>query len=394
MSAPVIQGWCPGALRPMLSGDGLVVRVRPHLGRLTQAQAAGVAGLARRYGNGLIDLSSRANLQVRGVAEAGHPPLIEGLRALGLVDDSVAAETRRNIIVAPFWSEGDATANLAAALESALAADDAPAPPAKFGYAVDCGNRPVLADASADIRIERLDGGLIVRADGALTGARATAATAAALALDLARWFLASGGAPDGRGRMAAHLARGAELPEAFRAVRVPPVRGPVRGPVPCPGASAGGFLAAFAFGQIEAETLSVLAETGAIRLTPWRMVLVEGATSLPPLPGLVGAPDGPLLRTSACTGAPGCPQALIATRELARRLSEGLRPAETLHVSGCAKGCAHPGPATFTLVGQPGGKVAFVRDGTSRDAPHLPGLDPATLGPEDLTETTHAPHL
>ena len=29
MSAPVIQGWCPGALRPMMSGDGLVVRVRP-----------------------------------------------------------------------------------------------------------------------------------------------------------------------------------------------------------------------------------------------------------------------------------------------------------------------------------------------------------------------------
>ena len=26
--APIVQGWCPGALRPMLSGDGLVVRVR------------------------------------------------------------------------------------------------------------------------------------------------------------------------------------------------------------------------------------------------------------------------------------------------------------------------------------------------------------------------------
>ena len=29
MSAFEIKGWCPGALRPMLSGDGLVVRVRP-----------------------------------------------------------------------------------------------------------------------------------------------------------------------------------------------------------------------------------------------------------------------------------------------------------------------------------------------------------------------------
>ena len=28
MSAAAIKGWCPGALRPMQSGDGLVVRVR------------------------------------------------------------------------------------------------------------------------------------------------------------------------------------------------------------------------------------------------------------------------------------------------------------------------------------------------------------------------------
>jgi sulfite reductase beta subunit-like hemoprotein len=123
-------------------------------------------------------------------------------------------------------------------------------------------------------------------------------------------------------------------------------------------------------------------------------MLLIEGAACMPAVAGLVTDPESPLLRTTACTGAPGCPQALIETRELARRLSVGLRRAETLHVSGCAKGCAHPGPATFTLVGQPGGKVAFIRDGTSRDAPHLPGLDSATLSPEHLTETTHVPHL
>lgn len=65
MSAVAIKGWCPGALRPMLSGDGLVVRVRPHGGRLAATQAAGIAELAARHGNGLIDVTSRANLQVR-----------------------------------------------------------------------------------------------------------------------------------------------------------------------------------------------------------------------------------------------------------------------------------------------------------------------------------------
>ena len=47
------------------------------------------------------------------------------------------------------------------------------------------------------------------------------------------------------------------------------------------------------------------------------------------------------MLRVIACTGAPGCLQAHAATRPLARALAPKLT--ETLHVSGCAKGCAHP---------------------------------------------------
>ena len=65
MTAFAIKGWCPTALRPMLSGDGLVVRVRPHGGQLSAAQASGIADLATCYGNGLIDLTGRANLQIR-----------------------------------------------------------------------------------------------------------------------------------------------------------------------------------------------------------------------------------------------------------------------------------------------------------------------------------------
>ena len=37
MPAWEIKGWCPGALRPMQSGDGLVVRIRPPTGRLTRS---------------------------------------------------------------------------------------------------------------------------------------------------------------------------------------------------------------------------------------------------------------------------------------------------------------------------------------------------------------------
>ncbi|MBC9210132.1 precorrin-3B synthase, partial [Roseomonas aerophila] len=55
----------------------------------------------------------------------------------------------------------------------------------------------------------------------------------------------------------------------------------------------------------------------------------------------------------------------------LAPRLPAGL---PLLHVSGCAKGCAHPGAAPATLVGQPGG-LALVRNGRAGDPPAAAGL-------------------
>lgn len=383
---PEIKGWCPGALRPMMSGDGLVVRVRPRGGRLSQAQAAGIADLSLQFGNGLIDLSSRANIQLRGVAETNHGPLIEGLRYLGLIDPTTEAESRRNIVVTPFWAAGDGTLDLATALSEALAADAAPRTPGKFGYAVDCGPVPVLAGTSADIRIERAaDGTLIVRADGARFGAPVTPATATPTALALAQWFLESGGAQGGRGRMAAHLAGGAKLPAPFsqglgsRNAASAPAPGPVRE----------GVLLGFEFGQMRAETLSVLAKTGPLRTTPWRMLLIEGATVAPGLPDLITTPDDPRLRVIACTGAPACPQGLAATRDLARGLAPHIAPHQILHVSGCAKGCAHPGAAALTLVARARDRFDLIRAGSTTDTASLTGLTPQRLAqnPEILSE-------
>ena len=68
----------------MLSGDGLVVRIRPHGGRLNPEQVAGIAALSARHGNGLIDLSARANLQLRGVTDASYGALMADLRDLGV----------------------------------------------------------------------------------------------------------------------------------------------------------------------------------------------------------------------------------------------------------------------------------------------------------------------
>ncbi|MGV6850177.1 MAG: cobalamin biosynthesis protein CobG, partial [Marinibacterium sp.] len=137
MSAPVVQGWCPGAHRPMMSGDGLVVRVRPRLARLTAAQTLGLCDLALRFGNGTIDLTNRANLQLRGAAETDHQALLAELSALNLLDAEPGIETRRNILVSPLYQPGDLTARLTQALIDRLG--DLPALPAKFGFAVDTG---------------------------------------------------------------------------------------------------------------------------------------------------------------------------------------------------------------------------------------------------------------
>jgi precorrin-3B synthase len=376
MTAFAIKGWCPSALHPMLSGDGLVVRLRPRGGRLSATQAAGIAELSRRCGNGLIDLTGRANLQIRGVRESSHEPLVAGLMQLGLVDDDEAAEAQRNILVAPFWSEGDDTHALAAELERILATRPRGLPE-KFGFAVDCGASRVLAQAPADIRIERgADGGLIVRADGAEGGCAVSKADTINTVLSLADWFVASGGVADRRGRMAMRLAGGAKLPDALADNAKPTSTSASLNP----GIYPSGALVGLAFGQMQSATLEYLAGLGSgLRLTPWRMILVEGLRDMPEHEGIVTRTDDPLLRIVACTGAPGCPEAQTETRMLAASLAPHLAPDTRLHVSGCSKGCAHPRAADITLVGTPNG-FDLVRNGSARGVPVRRGLTVAAV--------------
>lgn len=364
MSAPEIRGWCPGALRPMTSADGLVVRVRPPLGALSRLQTQGLAALAERFGNGIIELTSRANLQLRAVAKERHPALLEELRALALVDADPEIETRRNLILTPWWQTEDESDRIARALTDHL--PRFPALPGKFGFAVDCGPRPVLAGASADIRFEAGETGLICRADGAPYGAAVTPETAANTACALARWFLETGGAPEGRGRMARHLARGAALPAMFRAVpALPPATAP----------SPSRALPALEFGLIDAGDFAAL---GALRVTPWRMLRPLAATELPA--ALITRADDPRLRVSACTGAPGCPQARSTTRGLARALAPLTAPTGHLHVSGCAKGCAHPGAAKTVLTATGPGRFSLANEARAGDPPSLTDLPPDAL--------------
>jgi precorrin-3B synthase len=376
MSDAAIRGWCPGAWRPMRSGDGLVVRIRPPASRIDAAQAMGLAELAERHGSGILDLTNRANLQIRGVSDASYLPLIEGFARLALLDPDPDTEARRNILMAPFWTEGDEIASIAAELEQALATGPAGVP-TKFGFAVDCGRERVLAGASADVRIERAaTGHLIVRADGAELGHQVTRTEAVKIALALTEWFVTSGGAKGSRGRMAARIGAGARPPEALCG-NTRPARGQA---LPGPGIYPQGAMFGMAFGQLTSTALRCLGHCArALRLTPWRMMLAEGMHEMPDCEGLITRAEDPILRVIACSGAPRCAQAHADTRALAAALAPHIAEDARLHVSGCAKGCAHSGPASITLVATSEG-FDLVRGGSVRDAPVLRGLSRAGI--------------
>lgn len=122
-ASPTRRGWCPGLARPMPTGDGLLARIHPPLGMLTHRQARAVAEGARRFGNGHIDLTARANLQVRGVSEATRLPLARLLEAAGLGDVRHDGGPQRLTLTSPLAGRDPAEVidvpRLARAIESA-----------------------------------------------------------------------------------------------------------------------------------------------------------------------------------------------------------------------------------------------------------------------------------
>ena len=364
---PAATGRCPGAFYPMRSGDGLLLRVRPYTARLHPAQITGLAEIAEQFGNGHLQLTNRANLQIRAVADSDIDNVRAGLDALGLLDTDPGVEARRNILVQPFWQPGDRTERLARALLNAL--PHLPDLSPKFGFAVDEGPNPLMGRDPADIRLERSDSGeLLLRPDNWPTGTIVTEAQAIPAAVDLAKWFAAT--RRTGVRRMAVHLAQ-SDLPARWSgAIPAPPAARPA------PGRHSQGWIIGAAFGDLPARELARLVRNAgaeSVTLTPWRLVLLNGANQIKTGSFVTRAND-PILYANACVGAPSCPASSVATRDLARRLAKDCPTG--LHVSGCAKGCACPRPAPVTLVGR-AGTFNLVRNGAAWDEPEVLGLDP-----------------
>jgi len=410
MSVDMRRGWCPGALRPMPTKDGLLVRLKISGGVLSVERAHRIAELARTCGNGQIDLSSRGNLQLRGVTQANLPALHAGLGSLDLLDRDADAEAVRNVLASPLAGlRGHAPLDIAplvAALEQRLAADKKlHRLPAKFGFVVDDGSILDLDECAADIRFALIDAAS-PRFGIGLGGTSATAAWIGTCTRDdlvvtaarLAAAFLALADEAPHRMRDLVAL-RGADIIAANAGVAFepsPPRRtrrqlqpiGAIRCETAIPVFGLG-----VAFGRLDAGMLDLAAVVageaghGEIRLTPWRALLIPGLDDAQARPwrarlaaaGFILAPDDPRRAIAACAGITGCDKATTDIQADALHLAHTLTTADVaLHLSGCSKGCAHAAATPFTLVGRDS-RYDLILNGAAGDAPFIKGLSLAS---------------
>jgi len=396
----------------MQSGDGLIVRVRPRMGTLQPRELEAIAGMAQRHGSGLVDLTRRANIQLRGVEPENLDALWQELEQIGLLDDSAEAESVRNVMLSPLAGidphEILDVRPLARELEERVMNEDAlRLLPAKFGFILDGGGVLSLDEERADVRLKAVgEGGTAMvaigvdRPNGPAWLGLAEPVGAAATAIDVAHAYLAA--TPDARRRMrdlsdaAWHQLRsclGPRLAGIVASVGKRASRPMVGKVVTGDGAIvAAGFAAPF--GRLDAATLQLLARSAAslgldeFRLSPWRSLfiavpcektasaIIETAAGA----GLIVDAADPLLLVDACPGAPSCCSTTLDTREAARRLVPILPQlgCRTAHVSGCAKGCARSNPADLVLVGV-GDCFGVLRYDTAQGSPRT-FVPPASL--------------
>ncbi len=92
---------CPGALQFSDMHDGPMIRLRFPAGIVTGQQLRALHSLSADAGNGLIDLTNRANLQIRGLTEISDPKIEAILHNNNLLPQQLWADRLRNIMADP-----------------------------------------------------------------------------------------------------------------------------------------------------------------------------------------------------------------------------------------------------------------------------------------------------
>ncbi|SEP78870.1 precorrin-3B synthase [Devosia sp. YR412] len=361
------RGACPTLDAPMQTGDGLLARIRLAGGRIDPIRLERLASICGTYGNGVIEITARGNLQVRGLGEAVVSRFARDVR------DVVAVETGLVVEVPPL--AGDDPLEFVDPRPLAAAIKELSAPlAARLGPKV-----TVVVDGNGQIGLEALKADLrfvAVGGDRWLISVGAELLGTTSQPLDCARIMLTA---------LAnlGPLARATDLRDLDLGDLVQP-SAPVRQPVTSP---IGKFQLhrhdvtglGLPFGAMAWESIAALAEDAwrfgisEFRLGPHHSLLAVGADDSllaeAAQVGFIMDPRDPRTRIRACIGSAGCASGHIAARSDAARLALLLPANTSLHVSGCAKGCAHPGVSDVTLVGRSDG-YGLVIHGRASDTP------------------------
>ena len=398
MNAPHRRGACPGLSAPMLTGDGLLVRLMP-AEQIPLDAFTGLCAAAREHGNGTMEITARGSLQVRGLTPRSAPLFASAVAALDMtliegvpvIPDPLADDPGMII---------DAT-GLAATLRRAIASarfDLAP----KVSVIIDGGGRLHLDALAADVRLRAIGSTRAPRLHVALGGAAASATPLGSIAPDAALDVtvrLLGVIAAQGREARAVDILRNNGIAAFHCTVNIdiapdlpprPPAEAIGRHPVQDGSVALG---VAPAFGHAHADALAQLVRicsahgVRSVRPAPGRALLLLGAAetgaaalaSAAERLGFIARADDPRRRIAACPGKPACASGLIAARALAEEIAPHLPPgSDAIHVSGCSKGCAHPAPAALTVVGTVHG-CGIVRHGPAHATPGY-HVDPADL--------------
>jgi precorrin-3B synthase len=383
----------------MQTGDGLLARISP-LERIAPTAFAAFCTAARRHGNGTIEVSGRGSLQVRGLTEASAPRFAAEVEALEVAALGVP------VLSDPLPDDPAALIDagaLANDLRAAIVGADLVLAP-KVCVVIDGGGALHLDAIAADIRLRAVARDGETRLAIGLAGDATTATPMGSISIEAApEVVIAALRVIASRGDVRASDVLRADGLGAFSKlphIQREPSPLPARAPVFAIGTHAlrGGTYAlgvGLAFGHAQAESLIVLADAAgahgacALRPAPGRALLVIGlapsdasalAREVARL-GFISSADDPRRRIVACPGAPACASGFISARALATELAQGASLnglTGTIHISGCAKGCAHPGPAALTIVGSERG-CGLIEDGPAHGTPHT-YVDPQHL--------------